>query len=60
MGAFSAEIAIILFGYLLGNVVVETSFLFLTGMTAIAMALFLIEGIRLQRKCKPTNYANNV
>ena len=60
MGALSAEIAIILLGYLLGNVVIETSFLFLTGMTAIAMVLFLLEGIRLQRKCKPKNHANNV
>ncbi len=59
MGAFSAEIAIILLSYLVGNVVVETSFLFLTGMTAIAMALFLAEGISLRRKTKPKNHAGN-
>jgi hypothetical protein len=59
MGAFSAEIAIILLGYLVGNVVVETSFLFLTGMTAVAMALFLAEGISLRRKTKPKNHAGN-
>jgi repressor of nif and glnA expression len=59
MGAFSAEIAIILLSYLVGNVVVETSFLFLTGMTAIAMALFLAEGLSLGRKSKPKNHADN-
>ncbi len=60
MGALSAEIAIILLGYLVGSVVVETSFLFLTGMTAVAMALFLIEGLSLRRKCKPKNHTDNL
>jgi len=50
MGAFSAEIAIILLSYFVGSVVIETSFLFLTGMTAAAMILFLMEGISLRRK----------
>jgi hypothetical protein len=50
MGAFSAEIAIILFSYFVGSVVIETSFLFLTGMTAVAMILFLVEGVSLRRK----------
>jgi hypothetical protein len=59
MGAFSAEIAIILLSYLVGNIVVETSFLFLTGMTATAMVLFLAEGISLGRKTKPKNHAGN-
>lgn len=59
MGAFSAEIAIILLSYLIGNVVVETSFIFLTGMTATAMALFLAEGISLGRKTKHRNHVNN-
>ena len=59
MGAFSAEIAIIILSYLIGNVVVETSFIFLTGITATAMALFLAEGISLGRKTKPRNHANN-
>jgi len=59
MGAFSAEIAIILLSYLVGNVVIEASFLFLTGMTAIAMILFLAEGISLARKSKPKNHTGN-
>ena len=50
MGAFGAEIAVIALGYLVGGLVVETSFLFLTGMTAIAMILFFIEATSLRRK----------
>jgi len=52
VGAFGAEIAIILMSYLVPWVAIETSFLFLTGMTAVAMILFLVEGILLQRKEK--------
>jgi hypothetical protein len=59
MGAFSAEIAIILIGYLVGGLIVETSFLFLTGMTAVAMILFLVEGVSLRRKGKPKNSTSN-
>ena len=59
MGAFSAEIAIILLGYLAGSVVIETSFLFLTGMTAVAMILFFVEGILLRRKSEPKNHASS-
>ncbi len=55
MGAFSAEIAILLLRYLVLGLTVEISFLFLTGITAIAMVLFLIEGIRLNRKVQPKN-----
>jgi len=50
MGAFGAEIAIILLSYLVPWLAIETSFLFLTGMTAVAMILFLIEGVLLRRK----------
>ncbi len=50
MGALSAEISIILLAYFVGSVVIEISFLFLTGMTAVAMILFLVEGISLRRK----------
>lgn len=53
LGAFDAEIAIIVLSYLINGVVIQTSFLFLTGMTAVAMILFLIEGILLYRKLKP-------
>ena len=53
MGAFGAEIAIIALGYVVRGFLIETSFLFLTGMTAVAMVLFFIEGISLHRKIKP-------
>jgi hypothetical protein len=50
MGAFGAEIAIILFSYILPNLVIEISFLFLTAITAVAMILFFVEGVFLRRK----------
>jgi len=52
IGAFGVEIAIIALGYLVAGLVIETSFLFLTGMTAVAMILFFIEGALLRRKVK--------
>jgi hypothetical protein len=55
MGAFGAEIAIIVLSYLINGIVIQTSFLFLTGMTAVAMVLFLIEGILLYRKVSPNH-----
>ena len=54
MGALGAEIAATVLWFALG-LSIETSFLFLTGMTALAMALFLSEAIRLHRKVKPKN-----
>ncbi len=50
MGAFGAEIAVIVLSFVVGGLFVETSFLFLTGMTAVAMILFFIEAISLRRK----------
>jgi hypothetical protein len=50
IGAFGAEIAIILLSWLVPWLVIETSFLFLTGMTAVAMVLFFVEGVLLRRK----------
>jgi len=41
IGAFGAEIVIILLSYLVAGLVIETSFLFLTGMTAVAIGSFL-------------------
>jgi len=52
MGALAAEIAVIVLFFFL-SLSMETSFLFLTGMTAVAMALFLTEAIRLHRKVQP-------
>jgi hypothetical protein len=50
IGAFGAEIAIILLSCLVPWLVIETSFLFLTAMTAVAMVLFFVEGVQLRRK----------
>ncbi len=52
IGALGAETAIIALSYLVPWLVIETSFLFLTAMTAVAMVLFFIEGVLLQRKVK--------
>jgi len=52
IGAFGAEIAIIALSYLIPELVIERSFLFLTAMTAVAMLLFFIEGVLLRRKVK--------
>jgi hypothetical protein len=52
VGAFGAEITIILLSILIPWLTIETSFLFLTGMTAVAMILFLVEGALLRRKIK--------
>ncbi len=53
LGAFAAEISILLLSILIKDIVVQVSFLFLTGMTGAAMVLFLIEGLLLQRKLNP-------
>ena len=49
LGAFAAEITIILLSYLIKSIVIQVSFLFLTGMTGVAMILFLIEGLQLYK-----------
>ena len=59
MGAFSAEIAIIFLTYFVNNIVIETSFIFLTGMTAVAMILFLVEGTILRRKMSIKSNVDN-
>jgi hypothetical protein len=53
MGALGAEIAIIFLGYFVLGLTVETSFLYLIGMTTLAMLLFLSEAVRLHRKVQP-------
>jgi hypothetical protein len=53
LGAFAAEVSLILLGLVVKGLVVEVSFYFLTGMTAVAMLLFLLEGTALYRKVKP-------
>ena len=53
MGAFAAEVGLIMLSLVIKGLVVQSSFYFLTGMTAVAMALFLAEGLALNRKLKP-------
>ena len=53
LGAFAAEITIILLSALIKGFMVQASFYFLTGMTGVAMTLFLLEGIALYRKFNP-------
>ena len=53
LGAFAAEVSIILLSFLIKDLVVGVSFLFLTGMTLVAMVLFLLEGLALYRKLNP-------
>jgi hypothetical protein len=53
MGALGAEIAIIVLSYFVLGLTVETSFLYLIGITTLAMVLFLSEAIRLHRKVQP-------
>ena len=55
MGAFAAEVSIILLSLIIKDLVVEISFFFLTGMTAVAMVMFFVEGLALYRKAKPRN-----
>jgi len=50
IGAFAAEIGIILLSFLVPWLAIETSFLFLTAMTVVAMVLFFVEGFQLRRK----------
>ena len=59
MGAFGAEIAIILLGFFVMGLVIETSFLFLTGMTALAMVLFFVEAASLRRKINHKRHKEN-
>jgi DNA-binding transcriptional ArsR family regulator len=55
MGAFSAEITILLLGFFVFGLIPDISFVYLTVMTAIAMALFLYEGASLNRRLQNKN-----
>ncbi len=57
MGAFGAEVAIVFLSFLFWGLLIETSFLFLTGMTCVAMVLFLFEANSQARKLKPKSVA---
>jgi hypothetical protein len=58
MGAFASEVAILVFGFFMFGLVPDVSFVYLTVMTAVAMALFLFEGTSLHRKVKTKNSGN--
>jgi hypothetical protein len=58
MGAFGAEVAILVFGFFGFGLVPDISFIYLTVITAIAMTLFLFEGTSLNRKFKTKNNGN--
>lgn len=60
MGAFGAEVAILVLGFFVSGLVPDVSFVYLTVMTAVAMALFLFEGASLNRKVKHKNQENSV
>ena len=53
MGAFAAEVSIILLSLVIKDLVIQVSFIFLMGMTGVALILFLIEGLVLYRKISP-------
>jgi hypothetical protein len=59
LGAFATEISLILSSYLTKGNAIQTSFLFLTGMTGATMLLFLIEGILMRRKLNPKERQHN-
>ena len=58
MGALASEVAILVFGFFVSGLVPDVSFVYLTGMTAVAMALSLFEGTSLNGKLKNKNQAN--
>ncbi|MEM3000051.1 MAG: helix-turn-helix domain-containing protein [Candidatus Bathyarchaeia archaeon] len=60
MGAFGAEVAILVFGFFVSGLVPDVSFVYLTVMTAAAMAIFLFEGASLNRKVKHKNQENSI
>ena len=55
MGAFGAELAILAFGFFVFDSFPDISFIYLTVMTAVAMALFLYEGTSLNKRLKHGN-----
>jgi hypothetical protein len=55
MGILGAEISIIAIQFFVYEQSLNIEILYLIGITAIAMALFLAEGIVLHRKTRPEN-----
>jgi hypothetical protein len=53
MGAFAAEVSIILLSLVIKSLAIEASFLFLTAMTLAVMLLFIFEGLAMHHKINP-------
>jgi len=53
IGAFAAEISIILFSLFINNAIIDVRFIVLMGITFVAMILFSMEGLKLYRKLNP-------
>ena len=53
MGAFIAEISMILLSFVFDSLIIEIRFMFLTGITLVAMLLFIKESTGLHRKLTP-------
>ncbi|MDR2699360.1 MAG: hypothetical protein LBC12_00815 [Nitrososphaerota archaeon] len=53
IGAFAAEVSIMLLSLFIDNLMIEVRFLVLTGITFVAMLLFILEGLVLYRKLNP-------
>jgi hypothetical protein len=60
MGAFAAEVGIILLSLIIKGLVIQASFYFLMGITVVAMALFFVEGLSLYRKTTSKNHNNEI
>ena len=52
IGAFGAEIGIVILSYIIPDLTIEVSFLFLTGLTAVIIIILFIEGLLLRKKLK--------
>ncbi len=53
IGAFAAEVSILLLSLLIKGLVIQSSFYFLIAMTAVAMIMFFVEGMSLYHKNRP-------
>jgi len=58
IGAFAAEVSIILLSFVIESLVVEAGFLFATVITLVSMLLFVMEGVKLHRKLNPKRVKN--
>jgi len=53
IGAFAAEVIILLLSLVITSLVIETTFWFLMVITLVAMFIFIKEGVALNRKLNP-------